>query len=372
MKDRCKRPNQLKKPPLKRSSSHVYASSHKRLQQKLAELLGEVEEAERELARHTERQRCLLDLVLHQELVIELLHGDFMSVVAVQAGQDVSLSRAWAAADVATAPALNAVQGSSDIQQCTAGAAMQPLQGSGMLSSTAQPMLTNSAASSPLQQQQQLQQQEQQQQQQLQQLAGDAQMPEAACPVITNSTAATAVGSSSSSSELIARSYTAELLRTATPEDLYSVANMTTQGWHEQFYALFLRLVVLLELVNRNSAEAAQDAAGVTATGSTAAAAAATGALVPDTAAAAAAAAGISAAEPAAAAAASPEFLRQLVSSGPHGTLAQMQATVDVHVRRVVIAYMFNHVPLLEACTADYATRQPSIPPPGHWQVSRS
>jgi hypothetical protein len=367
MKDRCKKPNQLKKPPLKRTSSHVYASSHKRLQQKLAELLGEVEEAERELARHTERQRCLLDLVLHQELVIELLHGDFMSVVAVQAGQDISLSRAWAAADVATAPARNVLQGSSNIEQCIAGATMQPLQGSGMLSSTAQPMLTNSAASSPLQQQQLRQQQ--QQQQQLQQLAADAHMPEAACAMVINSTAATAVGSSSSSSsELIARSYTAELLRTATPEDLYSAANMTTQGWHEQFYALFLRLVVLLELVNRNSAEAAQDAAGVTAMGNAAAAA---GALVPDTAAAA-AAAGVSAAEPAAAAAASPEFLRQLVSSGPHGTLAQMQATVDLHVRRVVIAYMFNHVPLLEACTADYATRQPSIPPPGHWQVSRS
>jgi hypothetical protein len=356
MDDRCKKPNQLKKPPFKRNSSKVYNSSYKRLQQQLAVLLGEAEEAEKELARHTERQRCLLDLVLHQELVIELLHGDFTSVVAVQAGQDSSLSRAWAAAEAATAPALTVLQGCNHVEKCTAGSAMQPLQGGGMPSSAVQLKLTDSGTSSTPQQQQQLEQ-----------LAGEAHVPEAACPMITNSPAATAVGSSSSSGscELIACSYTAELLRTATPADLISVANMTTQGWHEQFYALFLRLVVLLELVNRNSAEAAQDAAGSTAVGNAAA-----GTPVPDTAAA--AAAGLSAAEPAAAAAASLEFIRQVVSSGPHGALAQVQATVDVHVRRVAIAYMFNHVPLLEACTADFATRQTSVPPPGHWQVSRS
>jgi hypothetical protein len=304
--------------------------------------------------------------VLHQELVIELLHGDITSVLAAQAGEDISLSRAWDAAEaLVAAPGLPVLQGSSDVDACTAGAALQPLQGSGMLSSTVQSKFTGSGINSTTQQQHL----------QGQQIADEALDPAAACHMDTSGSAAAAVGSSSGSSELVAHSYTAELLRTATPSDLHSVANMTPQGWHQTLYELFLQLVVLLEFVNRSSAGAAHNA-GNAAVGSSSQlpplaeaswTAAAAEAAAPETAAA--SAAGLSAAEPAARAAARPEFIQHAVCGGPQGTLEQLQCTVDVVMRRVVLAYMFNHVPLLEACSVEYASNLPASPPAVHWQV---
>jgi hypothetical protein len=353
---------------LKRNNNSAYILTLKRLQQKLALLVGEEEEAERQLARHTERQRCLLDLVLHQELVIEVLHGDLMFALAAQALEDATHSSAWAAA--AATPPLNILQGSPSTQQgCTSADAVQPLHGSGALSSTAQLMLTCSDTSCNSQQQQQ---------QQCSGPMGDVAMAAAALQMHVCGSAATVAHSSRSAGScgtLVAHSYTAELLRTAMPAELYSVAHKTAGEWQAQFYELFLRIVVLLELINRSS-DAAQAGSAVepgntTDAAAPAAAAASSGGSQRLTLAAGtsgAAAAG----QNAAAAAAGAGQLGDVLFSGPQGALEELERLIDTHVRQVVIAYMFNHVPLLEACTADYATRQVSAPSPGHWQVSSS
>jgi hypothetical protein len=355
MGDRCPRAS---KPPLKKRNNGAYNLKYKGLQLKRAVLLGELDEAERLLARHSERQRCLLDLVLHQQLVLELLHGDLMYALAAQAADDNSLGCAWptaaAAASAAASQPFFVPQGSSSSQQeCRSSPQPQPLQGGGMLSSTALQMLSCSDISCHPRH-------KQQQQQQLPEPMDASQQDElttaaAASSMDASGTAATAGISSSSGScsQLVANSYTADLLRAATPAQIRSVTSKTADTWREQCYELFMRLVVLLELVNR-SAEAAQDATSMPATEPPAAAAAAAAAAAP----------------PEAPAAAVPEPFDKAVSHDSQAALQLLEQLVDAQMQQVVIAYMFNHVPLLEACTTDYATWQVSAPQPGHWQVS--
>lgn len=175
-----------------------------------------------------------------------------------------------------------------------------------------------------------------------------------------------------------AASYTAGLLRRATPQQVAAVMAMTADDWTHELVVLFPRLVVLLELMNRCEHMAEADDAGGSGSGSSSPQQQ-PGSAVPGSTGPSAGAAGAD--TPAAGAQANGRMrcwpvmadmlgLQGELGASPSADAQQLERMVDATVTKVLLAYMHNHCPMLEAAMRSYAPGMAgiSVVPHGHWE----
>lgn len=334
-----------------KANGSAYNSAYKRLHQQLEHMYSQVEAAHRELMKSREHHKCLLEMVLHQDLVLQLLHGQLLTLAAQSGDPDRALT-VWEAASQQSSASAAAGAGKPSNSH-----AAQP---------TPQPNTACSCSVTSMHELQQLVQLPPACEQQVQSVqaglrTADSLQKASALPTEDN------METMHTQPQLVACSYAAHLLRTTTVEEFRCVTSMTVRDWQEQFHDLFLQLIVLLELVNRCSdldAEDAPEQDGPPAAEAAAACQAPGGAAD-------ATAAGTRDAAGAAAAGQASHPLPATASgrAGPTSSMQQLEALVDTYVRRVLLAYLYNHMPLLEAVMTNYATKQPAVPRASHWEV---
>jgi len=146
--------------------------------------------------------------------------------------------------------------------------------------------------------------------------------------------------------QAVPNSYVAQLLRKSTHQQVQQVLGMSANDWLHYFAHLFPKLVVLIEMCER--ACYADSAAALA--GDTDAACAADPSCSSDI------------------------MVQWFGRQQPLGFVAaadceRLQETIDSTATLVMLAYVFNHVPLLEACACSYSPGPQLRPGPQHWRT---
>lgn len=143
-------------------------------------------------------------------------------------------------------------------------------------------------------------------------------------------------------------SYVARLLRNDVQKQVQQVLQMTACDWLRYFADLFPRLTMLLELCQRSDASPLMLEDSNNNSNNDASSRLDTPASTDD-------------------------METSTVQEAPMGLSARadyhrLQETIDSTATLVMLAYVFNHMPLLHACAASYNPGAPIQPTPKHWQ----
>lgn len=267
-----------------------------------------VQQAQYALVKGQERQFCLMDLVIHQELCLSLLQNHYPRVLYGDQDQAQSaLSRNGWTTEGNALP----VTASSENVNANRGAGVQRIHQPA--SDTGTRLHNSGFVGSVVNQPAMLQEPGLETEQEFLVASGAATSPTAAC------------------------SYVAELLQSATVNDIHRILSLSPTDWLDYWNQCFLKMVVHLELADREPADNSQPHGNVRGDSSTASVD-----LLP----------------------ASTEHA-DLLPRSPVDSLQQLYNFVDIAARDVVLAYCFNHVPLLEACMCSCVLRTPQTPPAG-------